>query len=302
MNSRKGCIPTRSGEAMPRYEITHRTSYEYSSPVIQSNHLLHLAPRMVENQTNHRHNLIIEPAPAWQSDRVDYFGNPMTLISVEDEHSTLSVNSLSEIEVITLNQPDFKASPAWEAAAGGRPTLPAEISQYVCASQYAYATLELYDFARVSFTDGIPLLEGARHLMNRIFTEFAFDNSTTDVSTPVTQVLEQKSGVCQDFAHLMIGAIRSLGLPARYVSGYILTHPAEGQVKLEGSDASHAWVSMWDPKHGWVDFDPTNNLINSPEHITIAYGRDFDDVSPISGVLLGGGQHTVGVAVTVKPV
>ncbi|MCH9806680.1 MAG: transglutaminase family protein [Alphaproteobacteria bacterium] len=286
---------------MPNYQITHRTSYEYTSPVIQSNHLLHLAPREITNQRVVRQNLIIEPAPAWRSDRTDYFGNPMTLISVEEEHSKLSVTSLSEIEVSVVEKPEFKNSVPWESVAGGAETLPAEISQYACASQYAAASPELYDFARVSFTDGAPLLESARHLMERIYKEFRFDNSTTDVSTPVQQVLEQKSGVCQDFAHLMIASIRSLGLPARYVSGYILTHPPEGQVKLEGSDASHAWVSAWEPATGWVDFDPTNNLVNSPEHISIAHGRDFADVSPISGVLLGGGQHTVGVAVTVKP-
>ena len=286
---------------MPRYQINHRTSYEYSSPVIQSNHLLHLAPREVSNQSIVRHNLIIEPAPAWRSDRVDYFGNPMTLISVEDEHSKLSVNSLSEIEVSKTEKPNFKAAVAWESVASGAQTLPAEISQFSCASQFAAPTAQLYDFARSSVRDGMPLLEGARRIMERIYKDFRFDNTTTDVSTPVEQVLEQKSGVCQDFAHLMIASIRSLGLPARYVSGYILTHPPEGQIKLEGSDASHAWVSVWEPNAGWVDFDPTNNLVNSPEHIAVAYGRDFDDVSPISGVLLGGGQHTVGVAVTVKP-
>jgi len=301
MSSRNGSISTRSDNKMPRYQISHRTSYEYSSPVIQSNHLLHLAPRAIESQNVLRHNFMIEPAPAWQSNRVDYFGNPMTLISVEEEHSKLSVNSFCEIEVLEVPKPDFKASAPWESVAGGRQTLPADIAQYVCASPYAAATQQLFDFARGSFTDEAPLLEGARRLMERINKEFRFDNTTTDVSTPVKQVLEQKSGVCQDFAHLMIAAMRSLGLPARYVSGYILTHPPEGQVKLEGTDASHAWVSVWDPHAGWVDFDPTNNLVNSPEHITIAYGRDFDDVSPISGVLLGGGQHTVGVAVTVKP-
>lgn len=287
---------------MPRYQISHRTFYEYGSPVIQSNHLLHLAPREIANQKIVRHNLIIEPAPAWRSDRVDYFGNPMTLISVEEEHSKLSVNSLSEIEVSPANKPDFNASVAWERVASGAQTLPAEVSQFACASEFAASSSALYDFARISFVDGLPLLEGARRLMERIYKEFHFDNSTTDVSTPVSQVLEQKSGVCQDFAHLMIAAIRSLGLPARYVSGYILTHPPEGQIKLDGSDASHAWVSVWDPTAGWVDFDPTNNLVNSPEHVSIAFGRDFDDVSPISGVLLGGGQHTVGVAVTMKPV
>lgn len=286
---------------MPRYQISHRTSYEYSSPVIQSNHLLHLAPRQIPNQTIARHNLIIEPAPAWRSDHIDYFGNPATLISVEDEHSKLSVNSLSEIEVQLMVQPDFKASTPWKMLVDGTTILPADIAQFTCASQHASPSGELFQFAQGAFGENVPVLEGARRLMAQIYEDFKFDNSTTDVATPVLQVLNQKSGVCQDFAHLMIAALRSLGLPARYVSGYILTHPPEGQDKLEGSDASHAWVSVWEPAAGWVDFDPTNNLVNSPEHISIAYGRDFADVSPISGVLLGGGQHSVGVAVTVKP-
>ncbi|MBU2580463.1 MAG: transglutaminase family protein [Alphaproteobacteria bacterium] len=284
---------------MPRYQISHRTSYEYGSPVVQSNHLLHLAPREFDHQRVMRHNLIIEPAPAWRSERVDYFGNPITLISVEDEHSELSVNALSEIEVKAAQQPNFSRSGAWESVAQ---QMPSNVAQFACASQLAAPTPALHEFARPSYPNGAPNLEGARALMERIFREFRFDNTTTDVSTPVEQVLAQKSGVCQDFAHLMIGSIRSLGLPARYMSGYILTHPPEGQIKLEGSDASHAWVSVWDPAAGWVDFDPTNNLVNSPEHIAIAYGRDFADVSPISGILLGGGKHSVSVAVDVIPV
>lgn len=286
---------------MPRYQIRHRTSYHYSAPVVQSNHLLHLAPRQVANQLAIRHNLIIEPAPAWRSDRKDYFGNPETLISFEADHTELSVNSLSEIEVEELSPLDFMASVPWQDIAEGRTVTPAEVAQFTCRSRYAFSSPELYEFARPSFEDGMPLLEGTRRLMEHINTEFKFDNATTDVATPVDQVLEHKSGVCQDFAHLQIAALRSLGLPAKYVSGYILTHPREGQEKLEGSDASHAWVSVWDPVTGWVDFDPTNNLVNSPEHITIAYGRDFGDVSPISGVLLGGGKHTVAVAVDVEP-
>lgn len=287
---------------MPRYQISHRTSYEYSSPVIQSNHLLHLAPHEFDHQRILRHNLIIEPAPASRSDRVDYFGNPFTLISIEEEHSRLSVNALSEIEVSANAQPDLEASVDWQNLAGQTQALPAQISQFACGSVFAPPMPELHEFARGSFADGKPLLKGVSDLMARIFTEFRFDNMTTDVSTPVEQVLAQKSGVCQDFAHLMIASIRSIGLPARYMSGYILTHPPEGQPKLEGSDASHAWISVWEPNAGWVDFDPTNNLINSPEHIAIGYGRDFSDVSPISGILLGGGKHIVSVAVDVTPV
>ncbi len=285
---------------MPRYQISHRTFYSYSSPVIQSNHLLHLEPRQVAQQNVVRHNLIIKPKPAWRESRPDYFGNPTTLISMEDEHKELLVHSRSEVEVSDAGQPDFMAGEGWERVAQSLPSMKPDVAEFVCPSRFAAGSKQLYQFALPSFEPGLPVLEGARRLMERIFTDFSFDNSTTDVATPVAQVLEQKSGVCQDFAHLQIAALRSLGLPARYVSGYILTHPAEGEKKLEGTDASHAWVQVWSPEKGWVDFDPTNNLVNSTEHITTGFGRDFGDVSPISGVLLGGGHHSVGVAVDVK--
>ncbi len=285
---------------MPRYRISHHTGYSYSSPVIQSTHLLHLAPRRFGNQTVVNHGLEIVPKPAWRSDRSDYFGNPVSLVSLEDEHRALSVSAVSEIEVKTVPPTDYEASPDWEDVARQGSDLPPEILQYTCASPFIRPAPNLDAFAREVFKPGLPLLEGARRLMAHIYETFTFDNTSTDVATPLDQVLAQKSGVCQDFAHLQIAAMRTLGLPARYVSGYILTHPPEGQPKLEGTDASHAWLSVWSPTVGWVDFDPTNNLVNSDEHIAIAVGRDFDDVSPISGVLLGGGQHTVSVAVDVR--
>lgn len=288
---------------MPRYSISHRTSYRYSASVIQSNHLLHLAPRPVPHQEIVRHNLIIEPAPAWRSDRTDYFGNPYTLISLEDEHKELTVNAINEIIVNPQPSIDLMATVSWESlSASAASDFGADIAQFTCASPFGKITADLHAFALPSFPAGTPVLEGARRLMERIFTEFRFDNATTDIATPLETVLKHKSGVCQDFAHLQIAAMRSLGLPCRYVSGYIRTYAKPGEVKLEGTDASHAWVSAWAPETGWVDFDPTNNLVNSPDHIAIAYGRDFGDVSPISGVLLGGGDHAVAVAVDVKPV
>lgn len=287
---------------MPRYVISHRTSYSYGSPVIQSNHLLHLAPRAVPHQRILDHGITFDPAPAWRSNRTDYFGNPITLISLEDEHTAFEVISKSEIEVSVVPPPDYLETTPWEEVASGRVPKAPSIEQYVCASPFCPVTPALQAFARSVIGERVPVLEAARLLMKHIYDEFDFDNATTDVATPVKKVMEQKSGVCQDFAHLQIAALRSLGVPARYVSGYILTHPPEGEKKLEGSDASHAWVAVWAPETGWVDFDPTNNLVNSPEHIAIAYGRDFADVSPISGVLLGGGTHSVGVAVDVRPV
>lgn len=287
---------------MPRYVIQHRTSYIYGSSVIQSNHLLHLAPRPVSHQRVLSHGLEFDPLPAWRSDRVDYFGNPITLISLEDEHRSFEVTARSEIDVTVVSPPAFKDTTPWERIAAGRVPMAPSIVQYVCASPFCPVKPELRAFARSVIDDDMPVLEGAQRLMQHIYEEFEFDNATTDIATPVKKVLEQKSGVCQDFAHLQISALRSLGVPARYVSGYILTHPPEGKEKLEGSDASHAWVAVWAPETGWVEFDPTNDLVNSPEHIAIAYGRDFADVSPISGVLLGGGRHSVGVAVDVRPI
>ncbi len=290
---------------MPRYQISHRTSYAYATPVIQSHHLLHLAPREVAHQQILRHSLIIEPAPSVRHARTDYFGNPAEHLSLEDEHREFSVTALSDIVVTPPPVPDLQASRPWDAferqqitAAEG---LDRSVLDFACRSRHGAPTQSTSDFARALAAPAMPVLVFADALMGTIHNDFRFDNATTDVSTPVDRVLEQKSGVCQDFAHLMIACLRALGVPARYVSGYIRTVPPEGQERLAGADASHAWVSVWCPEFGWVDFDPTNNLINSPDHITIAYGRDFEDVSPITGVLLGGGEHTVAVAVDVLP-
>lgn len=285
---------------MPRYSISHKTTYNYSAPVIQSNHLLHLEPREINSQTILRHSILVEPAPAWKSERVDYFGNKISLISLERDHTKLSVSSLSEIDVESRAEPEMEKSCKWEELAARVYHKAPEITQYTCNSTFIRPNRELHAFARECFDDGMPVLEGARRLSSKIFEEFDFDSSATNVATPVTTVLKERRGVCQDFAHLAITAIRSLGLPVRYVSGYILSHPPEGQQKLAGSDATHAWIAIWSPEFGWTGFDPTNDCLTSGgEHIAIAYGRDFADVSPMSGILLGGGSHTVAVAVDV---
>jgi transglutaminase-like putative cysteine protease len=175
------------------------------------------------------------------------------------------------------------------------------VLQFTLPSRHTRTSRALLDFARGSFPAGKPVLAGAWDLTRRVFKEFSFDPTATDISTPVEQVLRDKRGVCQDFAHLMLAAMRSLGLPARYVSGYLMTLPPPGMVRLQGADASHAWISAWSPEAGWIDFDPTNGVIPSEQHITVAYGRDYDDVSPISGVLLGGGDQVISVGVDVIP-
>lgn len=288
------------------FEVSHKTVYHYTAPVAQAHHLVHLAPREHERQRTIRHGLIIEPAPASRSDFTDYFGNPASAVGIESRHSELLIHSRSVIEVKAPPPIDVKRSAAWEGAAAAlTPSHDAydiDVVQFVMPSHHTGVTPELIAFAAPSFRPGRPVLECAWDLTSRIYTDFKYDAAATDVATTVDDLLEIGRGVCQDFAHLMIGAMRAFGLPARYVSGYLLTHPPAGKEKLVGSDASHAWVSVWAPDFGWVDFDPTNNMIPKDEHITIGYGRDFQDVSPVTGVLLGGGSHHIDVAVDVTPV
>ena len=287
-------------------EVSHKTVYHYTAPVAQAHHLVHLAPREHERQRTIRHSLLIEPAPASRSDFTDYFGNPASTVAIESSHSELLIHSRSIIDVKAPPPLDVKQSAAWEGVAAGlSPRRTPSISMWCsfsCPRTIPAITPELIAFAAPSFRPGRPVLECAWDLTNRIYTDFKYDSAATDVATTVDDLLEIGRGVCQDFAHLMIGAMRAFGLPARYVSGYLLTHPPAGKEKLIGSDASHAWVSVWAPEIGWVDFDPTNKMIPKDEHITIGYGRDFQDVSPVTGVLLGGGSHHIDVAVDVAPV
>ena len=287
-----------------RFDITHRTAYSYGTSVQQSYHLLRLSPRQVDHQTIIRHRLSIMPRAQRKADHVDYFGNPFCLVRIEQDHNVLVVTSESEIEVRPTDPIDLAASSNWRDLVAGRferrrLNQYVDVVQFAAASRHGRCIAAAADYARPSFPDDCPVLVGVLDLTRRIFEDFSFDTTATDVSTPVEKVLETRRGVCQDFAHLQISALRSLGLPARYVSGYILTRPPEGQERLQGADASHAWISVWAPETGWVDFDPTNNIIPRGEHITIAYGRDYDDVAPISGVLLGGGAHSVDVGVDV---
>jgi transglutaminase-like putative cysteine protease len=288
------------------YDVSHRTVYRYSTPVVQSQHVVHMSPRVVPRQSVKGHILLIDPAPTIRTEREDYNGNRVVMFDIEQEHAELIVHAQSKISVTAPPPVDLDATMPWEALAEavGRPErqLDVEVLKYSCASRHTRPTPEISRFARRSFVRGRPVLRGAWDLIRRIFTEFTFDATATDVSTPIAKVLEKRRGVCQDFSHLALASLRALHLPARYVSGYILTRPPPGGVKLAGADASHAWISVWAPETGWVDFDPTNGLMPRDEHITIAYGRDYDDVSPISGILLGGSEHSVAVGVDVVPV
>ncbi|MEM7619284.1 MAG: transglutaminase family protein [Pseudomonadota bacterium] len=284
-----------------KYSIQHKTDYHYLAPVIQSHHILHLSPRNVDHQTILSHTLDIDPAPASQNNFTDYNGNPTSLITIEKEHSDLSFFSTSEIEILGNTPKDITSSPSWEDIAQAVYTSnDLEVLKYSCLSQHTQLNVDIFQYAQKSFIPNRSIHEVAMDLTSRIFNEFQFDNTATDISTPISEVLRIKRGVCQDFAHLQIACLRAMRLPVRYVSGYILTHPPEGLQKLTGTDASHAWISVWCGNElGWIDFDPTNNIIPTNEHITIAYGLDYDDISPIGGVLIGGGDHTVSVAVDV---
>ena len=289
-----------------KLEVSHRTTYTYRRPVAQSHHLLHLQPRQLACQSVLHHSLLIDPAPVRRSEMVDCFGNVAVLLRIEDEHNEFIVHARSTVELTPQPPPVLAQSAAWEDIAQPDHQPGADhdpsVLQFTCPSRHTPISREIMQFTRPSFPARRPILEGAMDLTTRIFREFKFDPAATDISTPVDRVLAIRRGVCQDFAHLAIAGLRSLGLPARYVSGYLLTRPPPGQAKLAGTDASHAWLSVWAPGAGWVDFDPTNGIIPSGEHITVAYGRDYEDISPVSGVLLGGGDQMMAVAVDVVPV
>lgn len=285
------------------FEISHRTLYRYSQQVMQSQHLLHMSPRSCPNQLNRHHSLMVEPAPAMRYDGEDAFGNPVVILDVEFPHKELVLHARSTIETKAPVHADFVQTSPWDQYDEllYRPDHPVDIdiAQFRCTSRLTTASIEIADYAAMSFPEGRPVLDAVNDLNHRIFQDFTFDATATDISTPIFEVFKQRRGVCQDFAHLTLACLRALRVPARYVSGYILTHPLPGQSKLQGADATHAWISVWAPQTGWRDFDPTNGLVAQDEHILIAHGRDYNDVCPISGILLGGGEHTVDVGVDV---
>lgn len=288
-----------------RYQVEHQTVYSYDLPVIQSQQMLHMMPRQTAFQQCVSYTLACEPSPAEQSRRLDFFGNHTDYLTILMQHQSLQVTSRFQVDI--QPRPTMAAltqSPPWEQV---QAMLQLQGTQHLEATPFIYATARvkcseaLASFAHTCFTPQRPLLDAAMALTQKIHDEFEFDAQATDVSTPLDEVLKGRRGVCQDFAHLMLGALRSLGLACRYVSGYILTHPPPGQPRLVGADASHAWVSVYCPVYGWVDFDPTNNCLVQQDHITVAWGRDFGDVSPMRGVVLGGGAQLLTVSVTVTP-
>lgn len=288
-----------------RYKIHHRTVYDYTQVVSISHHLMHMAPRSHGRQSCLRTFIQIDPTPTVRSESLDYFENPVSYVTIQEPHKKLKISAYSDIDITAPPPLQLSMSPPWEEVAGLLKSISTvellDACQYAFASPYVTGLEQARSFAEASFTPNRPLLEAAMDLTTRIYTDFKYEGGVTDVSTPVADVMEAKRGVCQDFAHVQLACMRSLGLPARYVSGYLLTHPPEGQERLVGADESHAWISVWCPGLGWVDFDATNNLIPTDEHITLGWGRDYGDVSPINGFMIGGGDHEVKVSVDVQP-
>ena len=286
-----------------RYHVRHLTTYHYHASVSLSQHQIRLRPRRARRQRIENFRLAIEPAPRDVHEYVDYHGNPASFVTIEGGHSRLGVCSLFDVELTAPRNVPPSETPAWETVRdngrGEQIGAALEANEFLFDSPLLKASEQFADYARPSFAKARPILEACLDLTARIHKDFTFDATATEVSTPILQVFKQRRGVCQDFAHLEIVCLRSLGIPARYVSGYINTVPPPGQPKLAGADASHAWMSFYCDGLGWIDLDPTNNIIPSREHITIAWGRDFNDISPIRGVPLGSGGHTLKVAVDV---
>ena len=269
-----------------RYNINHKTVYTYPEPVSLCHNVLRLIPRDTGRQACAAVKVLIEPMPDTLNEYEDFFGNKVIYFSIEKEHRELTVNVHSEIEK--------RVDAVGELQEAG------EVSQYTFETPMTLGNEEITAYARVSFVPGKPVVEAVTELMRRIYTDFAFTPGFTMVSTPLSVVMRERKGVCQDFAHLAIACVRSMGLPARYVSGYIETISPAGVEKLIGVDASHAWFSVYVPDLGWVDFDPTNNVLPGDQHITIGWGRDYADIAPMKGVLLSSGTHRLAVFVDVK--
>jgi transglutaminase-like putative cysteine protease len=291
------------------YRVEHYTAYRYSEPVMLSHQQLHLTPRPLDYQPVQEHKVVIKPAPTQQRKMTDPFGNPLTEIAIEAAHTALDIIARTTVAVAERQMVDPAETPAWEsirealayrAAWHPEPAI-LDATQYLFESPYTRVKRTLRAYAADCFEPDRSILAAARALMGKIHGEFKFDAAATNVTTPVMNFFEEKRGVCQDFTHFMISCLRSTGLAARYVSGYLLTRPAPGKPRRVGADASHAWVSLFVPGSGWIDLDPTNNVFPSSEHITLGWGRDFSDVTPLRGVINGGGEQTLKVKVTVEP-
>lgn len=284
---------------MIRLKVDHETAYAYAEPVLCSNHLAHLQPRDTARQHWLAHEIRIEPEPTCVQERLDLYGNRALAFSVEREYRSFRVVTAGTVDVSDQQVPSV--SSPWETVAAAVPQH-LEAAMYAFASPYALFDETVRLYAARSFPEGRPILESCTDLMARIHADFRYAPGVTRIGDQPPEILRLRQGVCQDFAHLMIACLRSLGLPCRYVSGYLRTYPSPGQPKLVGCDATHAWVAAWcGPEGDWVEFDPTNDRLAGEDHVVLAWGRDFGDVSPLKGVVTGGGNSTLRVAVNVDP-
>jgi transglutaminase-like putative cysteine protease len=291
------------------YSVRHETHYDYALPVSLSQQVLHLQPRPLARQRLLDWQLASDPAPSRRLDGLDPWGNPVSQLDYERPHERLTLTSTMRVAITPRPAFDPLDSPAWESVLAGYRHQPGQLldaaalepQRFRFASPYVPFHADFAAYAVGCFPRGRPLLDAAHALMRQIHRDFRFDSRATAIDTPLTEVLARRRGVCQDYAHLMIGCLRALGFAARYLSGYLLTLPPPGKPRLIGADASHAWVAVHCPRQGWIEFDPTNDVVPDTQHILLGWGRDFADVSPLRGVILGGGAHSPRVSVHVEP-
>ena len=285
-----------------KYRVKHTSRYSYGGAVDLAAHMVHLRPRPLPWQQILTEEISADPDESRRHDAEDHFGNKVTWLFLDRPHADFSVIADSLVDVSYPVPPT--ESPAWETVVeAARDPLAGTAAEFRFDSPMAAVVEEATAFAAVSFTPGRKVLDALLELNTRVYKQFRFRSGVTTVSTPVSQVMKRREGVCQDFSHVMVSALRGLGLPARYNSGYIRTRPPPGRPRRQGADQSHAWVGAWlGPEHGWVDLDPTNGIVVHEEHVLLGWGRDYGDVSPVQGVILGGGgHHSVVVEVDLEP-
>lgn len=287
------------------YEITHLTRYTYGAIVELTTGILRLAPRSADGQDVERFGIVTEPVSQPLNERFDPFGNRVMNFRIERPHRQLSITASSRVRVNRAPAPT--QSPTWESVAAEAVAVASVESNSPATAIYPSRRVSLFDeataYAKVSFVPQRPILSAAMELTRRIRSDFIYDREATEVSTPAAEAFAHRRGVCQDFAHIMIAAVRGIALPALYVSGYIRTIPPPGKKRLAGADASHAWVSIWcGATLGWMDFDPTNAIPVENDHVVVARGRDYSDVSPIESMVLSSGRPRLEVQVDVMPI
>ena len=292
-----------------RYQVRHQTAYAYAGPVAHAHHLLHLTPREFSTQHCLECALEVWPPAALQTHRLDAFGNQVTRLELDRAHERFEVTARMVVELAPRPPWEPGDSLPWEKVRDGLRysavlTDPAWLDAMRCRTQSAFVPIKsLFEhYAADCFGSGTPILAGTLQLMNKIHRDFTYERGATHIGVTLVEVFEKRRGVCQDYAHFMIACLRSLGLAARYVSGYLRSAPLIGEVPRLGADASHAWVAVFAPPLGWIELDPTNGLRVDQEHVVLAWGRDFGDVSPLRGVIVGGGTHSLEVGVDVRPI